>query len=161
MTGGVFVNPWRRESPTGESPFTHLITLLGEKRVREENLKQCKDILISFHIQLPCERGNSIVRTVLSTASVPFSQLTITKEQLAQEARISNTLPASRRRPTSESGLVDTSSTRETSNQLTHSHPTNKHLHERFIRKSRCLRNASRPSGFVRMSACCSAEATQ
>ena len=35
----VFVYPWRREFPTGESPITHLIILLGEKRVREENMK--------------------------------------------------------------------------------------------------------------------------
>ena len=38
-TKKLFVYPWQRESPTGESPFTHLIILLGEKRVREENLK--------------------------------------------------------------------------------------------------------------------------
>lgn len=43
----------------------------------------------------------------------------------------------------------------EKAHTLTHAHPTNKIPCEILLRKTRCLRNASRPDGSVRMSACC------
>ena len=60
--------------------FTHLIIVSAKTEGDKRSEKQCRDNVTSFHIQLPCERENNNLRTILPTASVPFSQLTITKE---------------------------------------------------------------------------------
>ena len=46
---GIFVYPWRREFPTGESPFTHLI-IISEKREGEKiSGEQCGENVTSLH----------------------------------------------------------------------------------------------------------------
>ena len=78
----VFVYPWWQEFPTvqQERVLSHSIVVSTKTDGEKRSEKQCRDILTSFHIQLPCEREEDNLRTVLPTASIPFSQLTTTKE---------------------------------------------------------------------------------
>ena len=67
----------RRES-------SHTLDYLARGKEREIRTVKTvpEDNVTSFHIQLLCEKEKHILRTVLPTVSFPFSQLTITKEQL-------------------------------------------------------------------------------
>ena len=80
----VFVYPWRRESPAGNSLFKHMFIISEKTREEQRSEKQCKrkpDQLAQN--LLPCERPNSIPRTILLATHIPLSQRSTMKEQLA------------------------------------------------------------------------------